>query len=584
VIRAGSAYSHRCVTSRGLPQGSCLSPLLFAVVLDAMLRELSEWVNVVAFADDVVLWAVGMDLEEVRSAVEAGVAAACDWLRRRGLSLSPGKSQVCVFSREGGELVDVQVGGELVHSVGEVRYLGILLDSRLTWSGEVAELRRKVTRARGLLAYLAGDPLTAKRSVLRSIFRSFVQSRLDFHLPFLCSRVSILRGVQVSVNECLRVISGCIFSTSIPALHVEVGCLPQDWRARYLLLRMAVRCVGRGREDVVGRIIMDYCSLGPRARSALGSCGYAAQMFLDAEMERFSLCTVCPPVAPWLWAPALAGCVAGEEASEDLGLPIFCDASFSADDFSGGVGVFVPALKWRRAWSLAAVPSVFVAEMAAISQALLLGLETGAVKFVVFSDSLSAIRALQGHIQALDFRHPSVLEVGYRLYEALRGGVEASVRWVRGHSGVLGNEEADALSRLPHSDGPWPSLEVAVVAADARPVVLSVVLAGWENEWSTSPRGRCLYSLHPSVKLSGTLDRLRGREAALLSRLRTGHVRLNGWAFQMGLARSPRCACGAVEETVGHFLLECDRWGCKLSAGPFVCQAACGSRLLKEAT
>ena len=99
-----------------------------------------------------------------------------------------------------------------------------------------------------------------------------------------------------------------------------------------------------------------------------------------------------------------------------------------------------------------------------------------------------------------------------------------------------------------------------MVAADARPVVLSVVLAGWENEWSTSLRGRCLYSLHPSVKLPGTLDRLRGREAALLSRLRTGHVRLNGWAFKMRLARLPRCACGAVEETVDHFLLECDRF------------------------
>jgi len=250
----------------------------------------------------------------------------------------------------------------------------------------------------------------------------------------------------------------------------------------------------------------------------------------------------------------------GEGASEDLGLPIFCDASFSADHFSGGVGVFVPALKWRRAWSLTSVPSVFVAEMAAISQALLIGLETGAVKFVVYSDSLSAIRALQGHIRSLDFRHPSALEVGYRLYEALRGGVEVKVCWVRGHSGVLGNEEADALSRLPQMDAPWPQLEVAVVAADARPVVLSVVMAGWEDEWSNSPKGRCLYSLHPSVKLPGSLDRFRGREAALLSRLRTGHVRLNWWAFRLGLARSPRCACGAAEETVDHFLLECGRF------------------------
>lgn len=558
VVRAGGAYSCSHVTSRGLPQGSCLSPLLFAVVMDAMLREVSLWANVDAFADDVALWVTGDDLHVVRLAVQAAVAVACRCLGSRGLSLSSGKSQVMVFSRGGSDEVDVLINGELVHSSREVRYLGVLLDPRLTWSSEVTELRKRVAGAKSILSYLAGDPLTAKRSVLRGVFRSFIQSRLDYHLPFLCSNVTTLRKVQVSVNECLRVVSGCLPSTSIPALHVELGCMPQEWRARFLLLRLAIRCVARGQEDLVGRIILDYCLLGPLARSALGSGGYAAQMYLDSEISRFPLCAVVPPMGPWIWGPALEGCVI-EEGGRDLGLAVYCDASFSSELWEGGVGVFVPSLKWRRAWSLGAVPSAFVAEMAAISQALLVGLEARAIRFVVFSDSLSAIRALQWHIRSLNFRHPSILEVACRLYEALRVGVIVKIGWVRGHSGVHGNEEADELSRQARIRQDCDALSVAVTAADLRPVAYSVVKAGWEDEWERSAKGRCLFALHPSVDLPRTLDRLRGCEARVLSRLRTGHVLLNAWRFQLGMSHSALCPCGLANETVEHFLLECTR-------------------------
>ena len=282
-------------------------------------------------------------------------------------------------------------------------------------------------------------------------------------------------------------------------------------------------------------------------------------MLLDGEFSRFRLVTVVPPMGPWIWASKLSGCVVVSSV-EDLGLEVFCDASFSSDSLEGGVGVFVPSLKWQRAWKLAVVPSVFVAEMAAISQALLVGLESGAVRFTVLSDSLSAIRALQGHIQSLNFRHPTILEVGLRLFEAMQTGVRARVVWVRGHAGILGNEEADALSRAARCGEGGTLMHLAVSAGDLRPVVGDVVQAGWEEEWVSSPKGRGLYSLHPSTQLPRTLDKVRGSEASLLSRLRTGHILLNGWRFRMRLFHTAACGCGAVDESVHHFLLECPRF------------------------
>jgi len=557
VTRVGGWFSAPRRMNRGLPQGSCLSPLLFVVFLNSLLCAVAPHANVAAFADDVAIWLVGPCVEDLVQAMQAVIRFVEGWLTDRGMSLSPGKSQVVLFARGAVPEVTVEIGGVPVRNVKEVRYLGVILDAALTFTSEVQSLKRKVEQDSRMLACLSGDPYMGKRSVLRNFFLCYVQAKCDFHLPFLCQSAVALRTLQVVVNGCLRLLTGCLRSTSIAALHVEAGCTPLEWRARGLLLRLVLRCLGRGRGDLVGDILLDYCGLGMREWRGLGSAGLGVQMYKATVLPGFHLRLPWIPVAPWVLGNTLAGCVQEEFVGD--GLQIYCDASFQPGLWKGGVGVSVPALKLGYAWRLPAVPSVFISELVAISLACDVGGTLGAREIVVLSDSLAGVRFLSAKFARGDFTHPLVCSIGLRVAEALRSGTYVTISWVRGHTGIVGNETADQLAR-----GNWAGLasrvnEVAVFvsAKDLGPVVKSIVEEWWEDSWIGDDKGRDLFSLHPSVARPVGLDSFAKRDASLLSRLRTGHVWLNSKAFELGFVRSPLCACKLAWETVSHFLLDC---------------------------
>jgi hypothetical protein len=49
-------------------------------------------------------------------------------------------------------------------------------------------------------------------------------------------------------------------------------------------------------------------------------------------------------------------------------------------------------------------------------------------------------------------------------------------------------------------------------------------------------------------------------EVDLLSQLRTGISRLNGYLHRINVAETDLCACGQAKETLEHFLFRCTRW------------------------
>ena len=182
-MRVGSALSRPVEVGSGVPQGSCLGPLLFLLAFDAVFRcQLPEGVQMVGYADDLVLSgsvlsAAGEErLQEGLRRVEASVASL-------GMALSVSKCQgmvVSLSSAAGPLLSPLKFSdGSEPEMVDSFRYLGTLLDNRLSldrhWQREAGNVRAVA----GSFSRLVGN----QRSLLQLAVRSVAEGRVRHSLP-----------------------------------------------------------------------------------------------------------------------------------------------------------------------------------------------------------------------------------------------------------------------------------------------------------------------------------------------------------------------------------------------------------------
>ncbi|KAI0083096.1 hypothetical protein BDY19DRAFT_998865 [Irpex rosettiformis] len=164
----------------------------------------------------------------------------------------------------------------------------------------------------------------------------------------------------------------------------------------------------------------------------------------------------------------------------------------------------------------------------------------------------------------LDEFHKALLSL-----KAQHNDLNLTVRWVLGHVGIDGNEEADIeaklaahnhsskredlpcilRSTLPQSASKLKQLKNAQLKTDA------------ERLWKASRRYSKIARIDPSlpsdqfIRLTQSLPR---KHAALLFRLCTKQVPLNLVLHRMKRAPSPICpACEEAPETIEHYLLHC---------------------------
>ena len=137
----------------GVPQGSILGPLLFLMYIND-LSNVSEYCFSLLFADDTNMFHTGKDMKIVCDQVNEDLKNVQEWLNCNKLSLNIRKTHYMIFTPRNEIIddIDVKFCNNVIERVYVTKFLGVQIDSQLTWKTHVEYTCKKLSKCIGILS------------------------------------------------------------------------------------------------------------------------------------------------------------------------------------------------------------------------------------------------------------------------------------------------------------------------------------------------------------------------------------------------------------------------------------------------
>jgi hypothetical protein len=250
-------------TSRGCPQGSCLGPILWLLIMEEWFARMDEvragedvTVEVQAFADDQLVLISASSLAKLEAAWDKTWTACQLWASAHKLEYAPekttaifvpAKSGLVRFGQNRRTLVRknprLRMGNGNIRIEEAVKYLGVVIDRGLLWVEHARYVAGKVMAAAHKVRGVAGRTWGTDPRTLREIYDGAIRPALLYGAGVWGERsedtriqkrlraaqrsflLGITRAYRTSSNVALEVLAGCV------PLHIEAASAHSAWVA-----------------------------------------------------------------------------------------------------------------------------------------------------------------------------------------------------------------------------------------------------------------------------------------------------------------------------------------------------------------
>ena len=178
-VRLGSVLSDWRTVNIGVPQGSVLAPLLFILYIND-LPLVPENLSTILFADDTTIFGSASTLEPLLNLFNNELVKIYNWTCENRLSLNISKTHAILFSnRIRSENIplnlNLQMNQQFIDLVENGKFLGVTIDSRLTFSQHIKTICAKLSKTVGIFHRLQSDvPLPNLINLYYSLFYPYL--------------------------------------------------------------------------------------------------------------------------------------------------------------------------------------------------------------------------------------------------------------------------------------------------------------------------------------------------------------------------------------------------------------------------
>ena len=567
----------------GTPQGSVISPILFLIIINDLLQHLSD-INCSLFADDSSIYKSGSSIPFLIKNLQTALNSIQSWCIEWGFKISSTKTEAICFSNSRLPEIKLFIDGKEIPVVKEVKFLGVVFDTKLTWSKHIDLTVQKCQKRINILKAVTSQQWGASKKILLTMYKALIRSILDYGcISYDSASKAQLAKLEKVKNQTLRICVGAIKSTAIQGLEVDCGELPLPLRRLEQICKHSLK-IKLNTHHPANTILQDNWRIH-YGKFSLNNLPIQIKIkpFFDS-IENLEIHNVpyTPPLPPWQQKPFkvythLTLEDKKQENPEKLKsktltyistfldhIHIYTDAS-KYPNGKTGIGIYStlspeeypspPQLKLSL--RLSDNQTIYTAELTAIKIALqtILSAQNSnnppiLTKVVIFSDSLSSLQTLQS---AKSHSRPGLLSNIQQIYAKIT--YQVSFVWIPSHIGICGNEIADKLANDATSQANI-DVNVKYEIQDIFTYLSSFVDNLWQRQWDLSS---CFYR-HAEKCVSRQpkfINETRSSET-FIARFRMGRLFLNKFLHQINKHSTGLCDTCRVPETTQHFLFNCN--------------------------
>lgn len=517
-------------TSKGCVQGSIGGPILWNLLLDPLLKSLeAKQIYTQAFADDIVMVFDGRTAHDIELQANAALEHVRGWGAENKLRFAPHKTMAMILTKKlNFDTPHLRMGETDIKMTQEIKLLGIIIDSKLTFNSHVAAVCRKAIGIHKQLCRAAKVSWGLHPEVIRTIYMACVEPIVLYAASVWAPAVekigvrrhlaTVQRGIALKMCKAYRTVS-------LNSALLLAGILPLDLRVR------------EAASLYVARVGVPQPALG------------------DREIERMAKFTENPHPANQL-SLSFLGLVDEEQvaANSHHEVRIFTDGS----KIKGKVGAALSF--WNSETeiktiklSLPSYCTVYQAELLAIWKASEEMIKHQAVTFALYSDSMSALQTVTN----LSSLHPLAVDTRKNLSALKTQNKIATLFWIKAHAGLEGNERADSLAKAAALTlKKKPDYDLCPVSFIKRGIRLET-LDIWNQRYVEGETGAVTKIFFPDARMAFSTIR-KFTPSNLTTQIMTGHGGFSEYLNRFKCKENASCLCEpGTSETVPHILFNC---------------------------